>query len=120
MTQKLTEAVIALGTELGSTVFSAAGTCVGVGAGPAVAESGAGQEQRDEGMAWMQQGLAAWCATGGRGFSAVWFGPAGRGLCQVGQVEEGLTLLAEALTVTNDKGERRGTPSCIGSRASYC
>jgi hypothetical protein len=26
---------------------------------------------------------------------------------QVGQIEEGLTLLAEALAMTNDRGERR-------------
>jgi predicted ATPase len=55
----------------------------------------------------MQQGLAAWHATG-----AVVFRPYGLALlaaayAQVGRCEEGLTLLAEALALTNDREERR-------------
>ena len=55
----------------------------------------------------MQQGLAAWRATG-----AAVFQPSGLALlaaasAQVGRHEAGLTLLAEALAVVNDRGERR-------------
>ena len=108
MTQELTEAVIALGTELGSAVFSATGAiCRGWALAQRYAESGAGQEQREEGMAQMQQGLAAWCATGAAVFQPYGLALLAEASAQVGQVEAGLTLLAEALTVTNDKGERR-------------
>ena len=108
LTQELTEAVIALGTELGSAVFSAAGTiCRGWALAQRYAESGAGQEQREEGMAQMQQGLAAWCATGAAVFQPYGLALLAEASAQVGQVEAGLTLLAEALTVTNDTGERR-------------
>jgi predicted ATPase len=55
----------------------------------------------------MHRGLAAWQATGAavlRPYSLVLLAEA---YTRVGQRKEGLTLLAEALTVVNDTGERR-------------
>jgi hypothetical protein len=51
-------------------------------------------------MAQIQQGLAAWEATGAKVFRPY-----------------GLTLLAEALAVVDDRGSAAGKPSCIDSRA---
>jgi predicted ATPase len=108
LTQELTEAVIALGTELGSAVFSAAGTiCRGWALAQRYAEPGVGQEQREEGLAQMQQGLAAWRATGAEVFQPYGLALLAEASAQVGQHEAGLSLLAEALAMTNDKGERR-------------
>ena len=58
-------------------------------------------------MAQMQQGLAAWQATGAEAFRPYGLALLAEASAQVGQREEGLTLLAEALAVTNEKGERR-------------
>ena len=58
-------------------------------------------------MTQMQQGLAAWRATGAAVFQPYGLALLAAASAQVGQIEEGLPLLAEALTVTNDKGERR-------------
>src|SRR5207249_5879855 len=61
----------------------------------------------EEGMAQMQEGLAAWRATGAEVFQPYGLALLAAASAQVGHVEAGLTLLAEALAVTNDKGERR-------------
>jgi predicted ATPase len=58
-------------------------------------------------MAQMQQGLAAWHATGAAVFRPYGLALLAAASAQMRQVEEGLTLLAEALAVTNEKGERR-------------
>ncbi len=58
-------------------------------------------------MTQMQQGLAAWRATGAAVFQAYGLALLAEVCAQVGQHEAGLTLLAEALALTNDKGERR-------------
>ena len=58
-------------------------------------------------MAQMQQGLAAWHSTGAAVFQPYGLALLAAASAQVGQYEAGLTLLAEALAVTNDKGERR-------------
>jgi len=58
-------------------------------------------------MAQMQQGLAAWRATGAEVFRPYGLALLAEASAKVGQREEGLTLLAEALAVTNDTGERR-------------
>ena len=108
LTHERAEALIALGAEQRAAVFSAAGTIFrGWALVQRSREPGAGQGQMEEGIAQMQQGLAAWRATG-----AAVFQPSGLALlaaasAQVGQLEEGLTLLAEALAMTNDRGERR-------------
>jgi predicted ATPase len=58
-------------------------------------------------MAQMQQGLAAWRATGAAVFQPYGLALLAAASGQMRQVEEGLTLLAEALAVINEKGERR-------------
>ena len=58
-------------------------------------------------MAQMQQGLAAWHSTGAAVFQPYGLALLAATSAQVGQYEAGLTLLAEALAVTNDKRERR-------------
>jgi predicted ATPase len=58
-------------------------------------------------MAQMQQGLAAWRATGAEVFRPYGLALLAEAYAKVGQLEEGLSLLAEALAVANDKGERR-------------
>jgi predicted ATPase len=106
--QELAEAVITLGAEQGFAVFTASGTIFrGWALTQRSAEPGAGQGQVEEGMAQMQQGLAARRATGAAVFQPYGLALLAAASAQVGQVEAGLTLLAEALAVTNDKGERR-------------
>jgi predicted ATPase len=108
LTHERAEALIALATEQGSAQFVAGGT---IFRGCALAERepapGAGQGQVEAGMAQMQQGLAAWRATGAEVLRPYGLALLAEASAKVGQVEEGLTLLAEALALTNDKGERR-------------
>src|SRR5262249_9713580 len=61
----------------------------------------------EEGMAQMQQGLTAWRATGAKVLQPYVLGLLAAAHAKVGQHEIGLTLLAEALAVVNDTGERR-------------
>ena len=61
----------------------------------------------EEGIAQMQQGLATWRATGAKALRPYFLALLAEASAQVGQHEAGLTLLAEALAVTNDTGERR-------------
>ena len=108
LTQERAEAVIALGVEHGSAVFSAAGTIFrGWALAERYAEPGAGQGQREAGIAQMQQGLAAWRATGAKVFQPSGLALLAETYAHVGQIEEGLTCLAEALAVANDTEERR-------------
>ena len=65
----------------------------------------AAQGQREEGMAQMRQGLAAWRATGQGLTLAEFLARLAEAYGQIGQAEEGLRLLAEALAVV-DNGER--------------
>jgi predicted ATPase len=58
-------------------------------------------------MAQMQQGLTAWRATGAAVFQPYGLALLAEASAQVGRREEGLTLLAEALVLTNDREERR-------------
>ena len=58
-------------------------------------------------MAQMQQGLAAWRAAGAAAFRPYGLALLAEAYAQVGRCEEGLTLLAEALALTNDREERR-------------
>jgi predicted ATPase len=53
------------------------------------------------------QGLAAWRTTGAEVFQPYGLALLAEASAQVGQHEAGLSLLAEALAVANDKGERR-------------
>jgi predicted ATPase len=108
LTQERAEATIDLGAEQGAAVLVAGGTIFrGWALAQRYAELGAGQGHREEGMAQMQQGLAAWRATGAAVFQPYGLALLAAASGQMRQVEEGLTLLAEALAVTNEKGERR-------------
>jgi predicted ATPase/class 3 adenylate cyclase len=108
LTYERAEATIALAAELGFGVYAAMGR---IFRGWALAEQyaapGAGQGHVEEGMAQMQQGLAAWRTTGAAVFQPYGLALLAKASAQVGQHEAGLTLLAEALALTNDRGERR-------------
>jgi class 3 adenylate cyclase/predicted ATPase len=94
------EAILALATEHGFAAPVAQGT---FHRGMALAEQGQGAE----GLAQMRQGLAALGATGrGSGMPAR-LAQLAAAHGQVGQVDEGLHLLAEALTVVDTTRERR-------------
>jgi predicted ATPase len=71
------------------------------------AQPGVGQAQGQEGLAQIQQGLAAWRATGAEGVRPYYLALQAEVAAQVGQPEAALTLLAEALAVANDTEERR-------------
>ena len=58
-------------------------------------------------MTQMQQGLAAWRATGAAVFQPYGLALLAKASTQLGQPEAGLALLTEALAVANDKGESR-------------
>jgi predicted ATPase len=97
--QERAEALITLCAEQGFTEFLAHGT---FHRGSALVEQG----QVEEGIAQMQQGLAAFRAAEtemGRTARLLWLAVA---YAKVGQVEEGLTVLAEALAIV-DKTEER-------------
>ena len=71
-------------------------------------------------MAQMRQGLAAWRATGAGVFQPYYLALLAEAYGAGGQAEEGLRVLAEALTVVDNTGSDTGRQSCIGSRASCC
>ena len=97
--QERAEAVIALSTEQGFPFWLAWGTIV---RGWALAEQGQGEE----GIAQMRQGLAAWRATGAEMARPYCLALLAEAYGKVGQAEEGLTVLAEALAVVDKTGER--------------
>jgi predicted ATPase len=108
LTQERAEAAIALGVEQGLAVFPTLGTIFrGWALAQRSAEPTSRRGQREEGIAQMRQGLTAWRATGAAVFQPYGLALLAEASAQVGQVEAGLTLLAEALALTNDKGERR-------------
>src|SRR3990172_11917413 len=88
-----------LSTEHGFPHWVAMGTIL---RGGALAEQGQGEE----GIAQMRQGLAAWRATGAELVRPYFLALLAEASGKVGQVEEGLTVLAEAVSVVNKSGER--------------
>jgi predicted ATPase len=90
------EAAIAACLEQEYALYIGAGTLT---RGWALAEQG----QLEEGIAQMRQGLAAWSAETGQTF---WPALLAAAYGRAGQTEEGLSILAEALAVTNKTGER--------------
>ena len=70
--------------------------------GWALAEQGQGEE----GIAQIRQGLAAYRATGAEVVRPYCLALLAEAYGKVGQVEEGLTVLAEALAVVDKTGER--------------
>jgi TOMM system kinase/cyclase fusion protein len=108
LAQEQAEVGIALATEQGFAVLRANGTIFrGWALAQQSAEPGIGQGLREEGMAQIQQGLAAWRATGSETFRPYGLALLAEASAQAGQREAGLSLLAEALVVANDTGERR-------------
>jgi class 3 adenylate cyclase/predicted ATPase len=108
LTQEWAEAAIALAAEHGFAVFGAGGTIFrGWALAQRYSEPVAGQGQGEEGIAQMQQGLAAWRATGAEALRPYYLALLAEASGRGGQVEEGLRLLAEALAVANDTGEHR-------------
>ena len=97
--QEWTEALITLCTEQGFPQLLALGTML---RGWVLAEQGQG----DEGIVQMQQGLTALRATGQEEGRTHWLAELATAHGKVGQTEEGLTLLAEALAFIDKTGER--------------
>jgi class 3 adenylate cyclase/predicted ATPase len=98
-TQERAEAVIALCSEQGFTLFLAWGTIL---RGWALAEQG----QAEEGIAQMRQGLAAHQATGAELARSYFLALLTEAYKKGGQVEEGLSALAAALAQVEKTGER--------------
>jgi predicted ATPase len=100
LAQEQAEAGITLSTEQGFPFWVAFGTMV---RGGALAERG----QVEEGMAQMQQGLAAWRAIGADGGRPYFLGLLAEAYGKAGQPEEGLILLTEALAAVEKNEEHR-------------
>ena len=108
LTYERTEAAIALAAEQGFAQFEAGGTIFrGWALAARSLELGPGQEPREEGIAQIQQGMAAWRATGAEALRPYYLALLAEASGKRGQVDEGLHLLAEALAVANDTGECR-------------
>jgi predicted ATPase len=108
LTQERAEATRDFGAEQGSAVLVAGGTIFrGWALAERSSEPGTEQGQGEEGLMQMQQGLTAWGATGAAVFRPYGLALLATASAKAGQHEAGLILLAEALAVTNDKGERR-------------
>jgi predicted ATPase len=99
LTQERAESAIALANEQGFPYWVAEGTIL---RGWALAEQGRGEE----GVAQVCQGLAAYRATGAELASTKWLALLAEAYGKVGQAQEGLSALAEALTFGNKSGER--------------
>ncbi len=97
--QEGAEAGIALSSDQGSPLLLAMGTIL---RGWALAEQGQGEE----GIAQMRQGLAAYRATGAGVRRPYYLALLAKAYGKVGQTEEGLGLLAEALALVDKNGER--------------
>lgn len=93
------ESLIALATELGGALWNAWGT---IFLGWALAEQG----QREEGIAHLRRGLVAFRETGAEMTRPHSLTLLAERQGQVGQVEEGLTILTEALDITAMTSER--------------
>jgi predicted ATPase len=108
LTHERAEAAITLAAEHGFAVFGAGGTIFrGWALAAQSIELRPDQEPREEGIAQIQQGMAAWRATGAEALRPYYLALLAEATGKAGQVEEGLHLLAEALAVANDTGECR-------------
>jgi predicted ATPase len=97
--QERAEAAVTLCTEQGVPFWLAEGTIL---RGWALAEQG----NREEGIVQIRQGLAAYRATGVEMMRSYFLALLGETCGKIGQTEEGLTVLAEALDVVDKTGER--------------
>jgi TOMM system kinase/cyclase fusion protein len=102
--QERAEGVLAIGREYGITMFAASGT-LWQGWGLA-AQANLSGRSGEEGIAWMRQGLAAWRATGAGVFQPYYLALLAEAYGAGGQVEQGLRVLAEALTMVEKTEER--------------
>jgi predicted ATPase len=93
------ELAITLSTEHGFPFWSAGGTLL---RGRALVEQGQGEE----GISQMQQGLAAWQATGVKLVQPSYLALLAEGYEQGRQIEAGFSVLAEALAAVERTGER--------------
>jgi predicted ATPase len=98
-TQERAEAAIRLATEQGFLVWMAFSSIL---RGWALAHQGHAQE----GIEQMQQGLRAYRATGAEIARPYWLALLTEAHGTIGQLEEGLTVLTEALTLVDATGER--------------
>jgi predicted ATPase len=64
------------------------------------------QDQREEGIAQLQQGLAAWRATGAELYRPYFLSLLAEAYGRSGQIDNGLATVAEALDLVNATGER--------------
>jgi predicted ATPase len=96
--QVLLEEAIALATDLGFSMLLAWAT---ITRGWALAEQG----KLEEGIRQMRTGLAAFQATGAELSRPTWLWALAEACGKIGQVEEGLSLLAEALATVHTTGE---------------
>ncbi len=99
LTQERAEAAITLSIEQGFSHWMEGGTIL---RGWVLAEQGQGEE----GIAQIRQGLAAWRATGAELARPYFLALLAEAYGKGGQTEEGLNVLAEALTVVDKTGER--------------
>ncbi len=97
--QEQAEAAIALSTERGFSFFLAMGT---IDRGWALTEQGQGEE----GIVQIRQGLVAYQTTGAELWRPYFLVLLAEAYGKVGQSEEGLQVLAEALAVADKTGER--------------
>src|SRR5262249_1680833 len=97
--QEQAEALIALSKEQGFAFREAGGI---IYRGWVLSEQG----QREEGIAQIRNGLAAWRATGAGISLPRHLALLAEAYEKVGQVEEGFTVLAEALGIVDKTGER--------------
>jgi predicted ATPase len=98
-TLEMAEITINLSAEQGFPLWLASGTIL---RGWALAEQG----QTAEGMAQIRQGLSDWRATGAEVCLSYLLALLAETYGKVGQVEDGLAVLAEALTTLEQTGER--------------
>jgi predicted ATPase len=100
LTQRRAEAAVTLSTEQGFPFWLAWGSVL---QGWALAEQG----QREEGVAQIRQGLAAYRAIGGEMMRSQFLALLAEVHGKMGQADEGLMDLAEALAAVDKTGERR-------------
>src|SRR5205823_1085994 len=93
------EAVIALSTNQGFPLVLATGTIL---RGWVLA----GQGQGEEGIAQICRGITAWRTAGAEVTGPYFLALLAEAYGKMGQIEAGLTVLAEALTMANKNGER--------------
>jgi predicted ATPase len=93
------EGAISLATEQGFPFWRAFGSIL---QGWALAHQG----QTQEGLEQIQQGLTAWRATGAEQARSYFLALLAEAYGSMGQPEAGLTVLAEALTLVGEAGER--------------